>query len=259
MKWRGRLSFREGQLLIWMLLACLAGVGGLFLLSYGAGRFRGASVTEGPRLRWLPDKGGQLKDVAPLQYAIAETLDPSLMSLPSQRGFSGEAWKRWQPASHRDSEWSIEPSYLAATKPATLRSLLAQDALPALVQSAAVKIEAETEEPAAEAQEPAMPINQSVFRVIGPLESRQVIRAPELPVLTNQAALRPTRIRVGVAGDGLVRFAVPERLSGNETVDAQALELARQIRFELQADSSAETLTWGAVLFLWATGNGAKP
>jgi TonB family protein len=77
--------------------------------------------------------------------------------------------------------------------------------------------------------------------------------------------LKPTRVRIGVAPDGTVRFASVERSCGKETVDAQAVELAQQIRFEPVTDAKSSSLDWGVVKMLWATelppvatGNGAK-
>jgi TonB family protein len=56
-----------------------------------------------------------------------------------------------------------------------------------------------------------------------------------------------------VGADGLVLYAMLDRSSGDEAVDAQALALVRQIRFEAERDSSSTSVAWGVLRFLWAT------
>jgi hypothetical protein len=80
---------------------------------------------------------------------------------------------------------------------------------------------------------------------------------PPLPMVNSPLLLRPTQIRVGVGADGLVLYALPDRSSGDDTVDTQALALARQIRFESEHDSSTTSLAWGVLRFLWAAGSPA--
>jgi TonB family protein len=96
-------------------------------------------------------------------------------------------------------------------------------------------------------------INQSVFRALSALEDRSVVYAPPLPTIKGLAQLTPTQVRVGVDAGGLVLYALLDRSSGDDTVDAQALELARQFRFEAEDDSGPSSLTWGVLRFLWAT------
>ena len=83
------------------------------------------------------------------------------------------------------------------------------------------------------------------------------MRAPELPVLTSPVPVRAVQVRVGVGADGLVRYALLDRSCGNETVDAQAVLLARQFRFEA-TQSGDSALAWGIMRFLWAT-QGSTP
>jgi TonB family protein len=65
--------------------------------------------------------------------------------------------------------------------------------------------------------------------------------------------LRPTQVRVAVAADGTVHYAVLHRPTGNEAADAEALRFARALRFAPRQDTDAAGLTWGLVRFLWAT------
>ena len=156
-------------------------------------------------------------------------------------------------AAQRDLGWNEEPAYLDAGPPIPPRSLLEPVPLPDAVLSAAEKNPAQSEEPDDESTAPAVSVNESVFRILGPLEDRGVIRAPELPALGGPTPIKPTQVRVGVGADGLVRYALLDRSSGNEAVDAQAVLLARQIRFETEDNSVSPTLAWGVVRFLWAT------
>jgi TonB family protein len=123
-----------------------------------------------------------------------------------------------------------------------------------VVQSATQKLAPQPEEePEEEPSESPVAVNQSVFRITGTLETRPIVRAPHVPNISSEVPLRPTRVRVAVAADGVVRYAVLERSCGSEAVDAQALELTKQIRFEPWGAVDSQPLTWGVVRFLWAT------
>ena len=187
------------------------------------------------------------------RYVIAEVNDPSLMSLPSPHGFSSEVWERKSEATQRDLGWNEEPAYLEPTAPDALRSLLEPALLSAAVLSAAEKNTAQPEESDAEMIQPPVTVNESVFHVLGALANRGVMRTPELPVLNSPAPLRPSQVRIGVGTEGLVRYALLDRSCGTESVDAQAVVLAQQIRFEAEQGSEPSALAWGIVRFLWAT------
>jgi len=138
-----------------------------------------------------------------------------------------------------------------------LRSLLEPTPVDAAVLSAAEKTPALSEESNdIEAIEPPVAINQSVLRVLSALEDRGITYTPPLPVINSSGPIRPTQVRIGVSADGLVLYALldrTDRTSGDEAVDAQALALAHQIRFEAEHDSGSNPLAWGVVRFLWAT------
>ena len=250
---RVKLSFAQGQLMMWILAGSLLAVVAMFTF------FRVTVVRQTPTPReeqsigWMPaPRPGQLQS-SDERYVIADVLDPSLMSLPSVHGFSRDVWSKTLEAMQRDLGWNEQPAYLDATPPDAPRSLLEPVPLAAAALSTAEKNPAQSEESDREPTAPPVTVNESVFRILGLLEDRGVIHAPELPVLNGPTPIRPAQVRVGVGADGLVCYAFLDRSCGNETVDAQALRLAQQIRFEAEANSVSPIVSWGVVRFLWAT------
>jgi TonB family protein len=203
---------------------------------------------------------------------MAELFDPSVMSLPSPHGFSRPLWQHGAPVKYRPADWGTAPAFLERAAVSAMRPLLEQPPLVDTVQSMLEKGTAGIGDAAVEPVAVAPSENRTLFLVsdaLAPIRSelagRAVVRMPSLPVVTNETALKPTRVRIGVAPDGTVRFASVERSCGKETVDAQAVELAQRIRFGPAADPKASSLDWGVVKILWATelppvasGNGEK-
>jgi len=250
---RVRLSFAQGQLMLWILASSLLAVVAMFAF------FRVTVVPstppprEAPRIDWMPtSRSGQLKSTDE-RYVIADVLDPSLMSLPSVHGFSEDVWRKKINATQRDLGWNQKPAYLDATPSTPPPSLLEPVPLATAALSAAEKSPAQSEESVGEITTPPVTVNESVFHVLGELENRGVVHPPELPVLNSPTPVRPTQVRVGVGTDGLVRYALLDRSCGNDAVDIQALQFAREIRFEAEGAGVTPTLAWGLVRFLWAT------
>ncbi len=253
MKHVPRLSFGQGQLMLWILASSVLAVIAMFAFFRVTVVRHAALPPEMPRIDWMPaPRPGQLP-AGDERYVVADVLDPSLMSLPSTHGFSSDVWRRKIEAAQRDLGWNEEPAYLDAKPPAAPPSLLEPVPLAAAVLSTAEKNPAQSEESDSEIATPPVTVNESVFRVLGALEDRGVIHAPELPVLSSPTPIRPAQVRVGVGAGGLVRYALLDRSCGNDAVDAQALLLAQQIRFEAEESGGPMTLTWGIVRFLWAT------
>lgn len=237
-----------------MLVATLVGGAVLFFVFPGAGPTHTATLGERPRIQWLPPQGAPQSVSGKLPYVIAETLDPSLMSLPSARGFSQPMWKRGAAAAHRESNWKRAPVYLDAHTTPAFPALLNQPSLSDAAQSATQKLAPQpAEEADDEPVESPVAVNQSVFRISGPLETRPIVQSPPLSTIASETPLRPTRVRAAVAADGVVRYAVLERSCGSEAVDARALELTKQIRFEPLGAVDSQPLMWGVLRFLWAT------
>jgi hypothetical protein len=257
MKREARLSLAQGQLMLWILAGSVLAVAAMLAFFKVTGVPHVPIHSEVPRIEWMPAARSDRPTPDDELYVIADVLDPSLMSLPSPHGFSSDVWKRKSEATQRDLGWNEKPAYLEPMPPDPLRSLLEPAPLSAAVLWAAEKTPAQPEESDDEIIQSPVTVNQSVLRVLGPLANRGVIRTPELPAPNNPTPMRAAQVRIGVGADGLVRYALIDRSCGSESVDAQAVVLARQIRFEAEQGSEPTALTWGIVRFLWATQAGS--
>jgi TonB family protein len=264
MKQLWRFHFGEWERLFLLLAVCLAVVVGLQGL-----RTTHPAKTAGDEaqrhVRWLT-AGGNLATAGRGQPAAAELFDPSVMSLPSPHGFSQRLWQHVAPVKSRPADWGATPAFLEREAVNVPTSLLEQPPLIDTVDSMVEKSSSVGIDDAAVAPVEVAPSeNRTLFLVSGALAGRALVRIPSLPVVNNEMALKPTRVRIGVAPDGTVQFASVERSCGKDMVDAQAVELAQQIRFEPATDLKAPSLAWGVVKMLWATepppianGNGEK-
>jgi len=249
-----KLSFAQGQLMLWILAGSLVAFGAMFLFFRVSGVSLTTAPREIPRINFMPTKRQDPLLVPGPAYMIADVFDPSLMSLPSAHGFSKRVWARKIDASQRDLGWNQPPSFLGVTPPTVTASLLQPVPVDVAVLGAAENPPAVSEEPNdQEVLEPPLSINQSVYRVLSALEDRSIAYAPPLPTIQGLAPLAPAEVRVGVDADGLVLYALLDRSSGDDAVDAQALALAKRFRFEAEHNSSPSSLTWGILRFLWAT------
>ena len=213
------------------------------------------AVARGPMVYWMPPPTPQ--QARSLEYVAADLLDPSLLSLPSLHGFSRELWEHRLPATHRPFEPVPQLAFLDVKAPTNAPLLLEQTPLTDLVYSSAEKASAESE-PESEAESvPRMASpDRSVVQVVEPVTNRAIIQLPDLPAIASDIPLRPTRVRIGVASDGMVRYAILDRSAGSgaasSAADAQALESARGIRFDSQLGGDDRTLAWGVLRFVWA-------
>jgi hypothetical protein len=253
MKREVRLSLAQGQLLLWILAGSVLAVVAMLAFFKVTGVTHVPAPRQIPRIEWMSGTRSDRPMPDDELYVIADVLDPSLMSLPSPHGFSRGVWKRKSEATQRNLGWNEQPAYLSVTLPDAPPSLLEPVPLDAAVLSAAEKTPAEPEESDDEMIQPAVAVNQSGLHVLGPLENRGVIRLPELPVISNSVPLRPSQVRIGIDAGGLVNYALLDRSCGSESVDAQAVTLAGQLRFEAEPSGVPNALTWGTVRFLWAT------
>jgi TonB family protein len=248
---RFRVTERQVLLLI-MAASILAYVGAILVVTFRQ-KGRRLDLSRPARVRWMPPQSG--KGPEDIRYVIADMFDPSLMSLPSAHGFSRLAWERQPTASYRAPEPPVELAFLLhAGAPAPMKSLLTQAQPEDAVKSSVEKVAAAPEEvPGSPTTEPQPAINRTVVEFAAGLEQRMLAERPEWPTIISDAPLRPTQLRVAVSTDGTVRYAMLERSCGNDSVDHQALEIARQFRFEPQEDTSPMGLIWGVARFVWAT------
>jgi len=239
--------------MLWMLAVCSIGMTALSLLFGRVIAVQPGTIAQRPHIQWLGSARATPSPPPSWRSALADLLDPSLMSLPSGHGFSRHLWQRDVAASRRALDWPSDPSYLAAPSAPSFRSILETPPLPELVWAAAEKLPAEPAEESPESIEPPFTLNNSAWRIEGALQAWSVLEAPALEIITSDKPLRPTRVRIGATSDGVVRYALIHQTSGNETADAAALEWARQIRFEPQAETGNGAVTWGVASFFWLT------
>jgi TonB family protein len=198
-------------------------------------------------IRWSRDPGN-------VRQLLADYFDPSLMSLPSPRGFSRGPWARLAPPAAGRYEPVIPPAFLPAPAGGAPPVLLAQRDL-------AEAVKAGLERPVAPVEvelpvEPRPAATNSVLVFEGALANRRLLPAPPPPVAPANLTARRSRLLIAVGADGGVRQAVVERSSGHEALDAASLEYVRQLRFEPQASVDPLGVEWGTVRWLWANAGG---
>lgn len=245
-----RFRITERQVLMLLLVASVLGFAGAFLLA--SFRQHGARLerTSQPRVRWMPPPTAT--GATSMTDLIADLFDPSLMALPNPRGFSLRLWQRRTAPPARVFD---PPSELALLDPPALDPLpamLLQSPLETGLQTGIEKLPATLLDlNSSELQGTAG--TQSTMHLNGDLASRALLEQPSLPASVVAAGVRPTRVRLAVGVDGRVRYASVDRSSGNEDMDAQALELARRLRFDSVSSADPLALAWGTARFNWAS------
>ena len=121
-----RIRIHERHVLMWLLGVTVATmvVGALWL---GLNRREPHKLVPGgaARIRWM--RPGQ-------PSLLADYFDPSVLSLPSERGFSGAAWRHLVSAGHAEYRPDQVPAFLAMPAPLPLPVLLAEPPLGLLTQ-----------------------------------------------------------------------------------------------------------------------------
>lgn len=246
-----RFRATERQFLLLLLSASLLTVGAAFLwrelFRPRADRLAPGGVA---RVFWL-----RPSETPDIRLTLAEYFDPSLMALPGPHGFSAVAWaRRAAPAPPQFSPARPE-TYWPPPQELPLPELLPAPALAARVEAGIERLALPVGDADEEAPLPAVtPLTESVVQVLGALATRRLVVVPALPRVAAEAPARRSRVWIGVGADGRVRHAVLERASGNETLDRQAVELARQLEFERVIGADPLAVTWGVARFVWANG-----
>jgi len=235
-----RIRIHERHVLLWLLGVTMATMGGGALWLGLGSRHEPHKLAPGgaARIRWM--RPGQAS-------LLADYFDPSVLSLPSQRGFSGAAWQHVLSVGHAEYQPDQAPAFLALPVALPLPVLLPEPPLGLLTQ---VEIA-----PAAVIPEPGgsvaeLAATNSAVEITGALRGRPIVQAPVLPVA--DAAVRATRVLIAVTADGRVRYAVVERSSGNEQLDGTAVGAVRQMWFAPEAAVDPLALTWGVAKLHWA-------
>lgn len=240
-----RFRLTERQVLMLMMGATALAVGAAALGS----SFLGSGVKKlepdvQARIRWVRPSSNSARQL------LADYFDPSLLSLPSPRGYSRAAWEHLAPPSASRYAPVIPPAFLQPTE-TKLASLLDQPDFTAAVLTGLERREVSNGDDLP-ALDPVMPATVSVVRVEGRLAARPIWKQPVMPVAPAGLAIRRTRVLLAAGNDGRVRYAVLDRSCGNAALDTEAAALAREIQFEPVAASDPLELTWGAARFSWA-------
>jgi TonB family protein len=183
---------------------------------------------------------------------MARYFDPSLMTLPSAHGYSRALWKRRANDTRPPFDPPLPLAMLEPPAVGELPVLLPQPPLPAAIQTLTKKLPPVAED-LASPDEVARAGTQSTVRVEAAWTSRELAQPPDVPAVTSSTALRRTRVRVALTPDGRVQYATLDRSCGDERVDAQALELARRLRFSPVRSEDPLALEWVTIWFNWAT------
>jgi hypothetical protein len=195
-------------------------------------------------------------------YAEVPALsDPTLLALPSVKGFSGGAWLNFPALDYRPRDWNEPPQWLeleaknltqtfeAFMGVNTRRPLLVADRPTS--RSTAYNLEVSTD-----------PVSvASTVDVEGELASRSLLNRWSLPSWPRSDLLSNNVVQVVVNGAGEVVAAtlLPENgESGSPQADQLALNLAKAARFAPLQDATAmrqpnHRLSWGRIVFRWHT------
>ena len=234
-----RIRVHERHVLMWLLIASMAAMAMVAIWLFWSHQ---ASHTLAPggaaHVHWLRPTQ---------QPIIAEYFDPSVMSLPNPRGFSGNAWRHLAPAIQAAYKPEQPPAFLALPASAPLPVLLPEPSLGELTQTQITPTAIESESVTTAT---IVPVTNSIIEITGALSGRQILQSPVLPLAS--VPVRTTRVLIAVTGDGRVRYAVLERSSGNEVLDGAVVEIARQVWFAPEPNINPLALTWGTLRLVWA-------
>src|SRR5580693_7158568 len=89
-----KLSFAQGQLLLWILTGSLLAFGAMFLFFRVSGVSLATAPRESTRVLMMPAASQNAFSSSDPRYVIADIFDPSLMTLPSAHGFSRGMWRQ---------------------------------------------------------------------------------------------------------------------------------------------------------------------
>jgi TonB family protein len=183
--------------------------------------------------------------------------NPTFFVLPNQRGFSGPAWMKISALEYHPAEWTEPPRPLALPVEGLGRTL------GEFVRSEVFR-PFDVDNGRARHMEAPFPVSpadlvetQSTASVEGDLAGRPLLSSlnpvsqPAAEILSNSV------VQIAVDAEGRVFSPALLRGSGSLAADADALALAKSVRFQPlpsgAPDISASVLTWGKVVFHWHT------
>jgi len=184
--------------------------------------------------------------------------DPTLLALPSLRGFSGPAWLAFPALEYQPAEW-VEPPHWLSLNSAGLSSTFSRFVVTNTTPPMTVADKPLPPLPGYDPRFPNEPLPaQSRLRIEGDLAARPLVLALDLRSWTHPEILSNTMIHAAVDAEGFTFSQVLLHGSGSREADSFALSLAANARFrplprEQRATAGADTLTWGRLVFQWHT------
>ena len=184
--------------------------------------------------------------------------DPTLLALPSLRGFSGPAWLTFPPLEYQPAEWEEPPHWLPLDSN-TLSSTFSRFVRTNLISPLLIADKPLPPLPRYEPNFPNEPLPaQSRLRVEGNLATRPLLAPLELQSWPHSEILSNTTVQAAVDAAGFTFSAVLLDGSGLKEADFHALKLASGARFRplpraQRAPDGTGPMTWGRFVFQWHT------
>jgi len=184
--------------------------------------------------------------------------DPTLLALPSLRGFSGPAWLTFPPLEYQPAEW-VEPPHWLPLDSNALSSTFSKFVRTNLISPPLIADKPLPPLPRYEPNFPNEPLPaQSRLRLEGGLAARPLLAPLELPSWANSEILSNTTVQAAVDAAGFTFSAVLLDRSGSKEADLHALKLASAARFRplprgQRAPDGGGPMTWGRFVFQWHT------
>ena len=184
--------------------------------------------------------------------------EPTLLALPSLRGFSGSAWLTFSSLEHEPAEWNEPPHWLSLDTEG-LGSAFSQFVETSVVSPPRI---ADKPLPPLPQYEPSFPNEplaaESRVRIEGALASRALLVPLKLKSWPYSDILSNTTVQATVDADGLVFSSVLLSGSGLNDADLHALELVAGARFRplsriRRSPGGNGPLTHGTLVFQWHT------
>lgn len=184
--------------------------------------------------------------------------DPTLLALPSLRGFSGLAWLRFPPLEYQPAEW-VEPPHWLPLDTNALSSAFSRFIRTNVISPPLIADKPLPPLPGYEPNFPNEPLpSQSQLRLEGDLASRRLLAPLELQSWPHSEVLSNTTVQAAVDAAGFTFSAVLLAGSGLKEADQFALKLASGARFHplprsQRAPDGFGPRTWGRFVFQWHT------
>ena len=190
--------------------------------------------------------------------ALTEPNNPTLLALPSLRGFSGAAWLRFPTLDYQPAEWSEPPHWLTMNTQ-TLGAAFSQFIRTNVVSPVLIADKPLPSLIGYDLNFPNEPVPAfSRFRLEGNLAARALVTPLELKSWASAEMLSNSVVQAVVDADGFTFSPTLLSGSGLKEADLHALTLAASARFrplprEQRIRRGHSSFTWGKLIFQWHT------